>query len=775
MIDNHPQTDSSHNDNLNQDIYAVKSKTPKILVLSSYPPIECGIATYTSDLVNALRNQFGKSFETVICAVENDMDHVTYNEPVHLKLNSGDPQSYVELKNKINTDPGISMMMIQHEFGLYRRAESAFLEMLEEIKKPIAIVFHTVLSAPDEDMLYNVKRIAAAVERIIVLTQTSSIILEKTYGIEKSKINIIRHGTHLIVNRNTMEMKQAYGLNKRLILSTFGLISSGKSIETTIRALPEIAKKHPEVLFLVIGKTHPVVFKEEGDKYIDSLKELSKALEMENHIHFINRFLPLEELLDYLQMTDVYLFTSNNPNQAVSGTFTYALGCGCPIVSTPIPHALEVLQKGYGKIIDFNSDLQLSVAVNELLDDEESRNNMRQHNFQTNMANSWENTAIAHTLLFKSMLNDQLHIQYSIPPIKLDHLNRMTNQFGMYQFSHFNTPDQNSGYTLDDNARALLTVCLEHEYKQGPGILDKIEKYLKFIAFCQKPDGSFNNYVDENKKFPDSNNVENLEDSNGRAIWALGYLAGMSDSMPQNLRNEAEQMITKAASAIENIHSTRAMAFAIKGLCFGQARQKSKTFMLLIDVLGKRLVNMYSHESDSKWKWFESYLTYANSAIPQSLLLAYMVTGDNIYKTVARTSFDFFLKKVFTENRLSVIPNEVWLHKGSAQGRAGAEQPIDVAYTIFALETFAEVFPEMKYDEKMQIAFSWFLGNNHLNQTVYNPITGGCYDGLETENMNMNQGAESTLCYLLSRLTIQKTMEHTDKNKSTYTLSEIEH
>jgi Glycosyl transferases group 1 len=478
-------------------------------------------------------------------------------------------------------------------------------------------------------------------------------------------------------------------------------------------------------------------------------------LELSKHVKFINNYLALPDLLEYLQLTDIYLFTSNDPNQAVSGTFVYAMSCGCPIISTPIPHAKEVLTEDTGIIFDFNNPQQLAECVIRLLDDEQFRRNLSTNTLQKIVSTAWENSAVAHTMLFENITEEKAPIQFNLPPIDLRHLRKMTTSVGMIQFSRISQPDPGSGYTLDDNARALVASCMYYKLTGDKKIVFYIKKYLGFIRLCQQPAGNFLNYLDIDNSFTVQNKDVNLDDSNGRALWALGYLISEKDLIPKEVISEARSIIQKAIPHIEKIHSPRAMAFAIKGLYFYQMVTKSFGNLKLIKTFADRLVQMYRHESGKKWEWFEGYLTYANSILPEAMLYSWLLTGKEVYMGIAISSFGFLLSKIFNKNGIEVISNKKWLQKGEEAGHFG-EQPIDVAYTVMTLSKFYEVFLNEEYRRKMETAFNWFLGNNRLHQIVYNPCTGGCYDGLEESHVNLNQGAESMVSYLMARLTIEK-------------------
>lgn len=737
---------------------------PEILFITSYPPRECGIATYSQDLIKALKNKFNYSFKISICPLESDSEKHIYQEPIKYVLNADVSDDFIKLANTINNDLNIKMVMIQHEFGLLKKA-FYFEHFLKLLNKPAIIAFHTVLPRPSEALKTSVKNIVNLCESVIVMTHISAGILTTDYEVTDDKINVIPHGTHLVQHSDKDFLKAKYGVSGRKVLSTFGLLSSGKSIETTLDAMPEIIKNNADVLFLIIGKTHPSVVKEDGEKYRNFLENKVETLQLQDHIRFINHYLTLPDLLDYLQLTDIYLFTSKDPHQAVSGTFSYAISCGCPIISTPIPHAREVLKNGAGVIVDFENPTQLSTAVMNLLDDENLLKEISSNGLHSMAPTAWENAAIAHALLFESIGEGQIQLNYKIPVINLDYVKKLTTHFGMIQFSIINQPDIGSGYTLDDNARALVAMCQHYELTQDTQDLKYIEIYLNVIKYCLQKDGSFLNYVDEDGIFTQQNFETNLADSNGRAIWALGHLISVSDSMPHELVFTASKTIDTALPNLLEIHSPRAMAFIIKGLYYRSSVQHSVQDILLIARLSNRLVQMYKHEAESEWSWFESYLTYGNSILPEAMLCAWLATGEPIYKQIAKTSFDFLLSKVFTEKSIKVISNQGWLHKGEEENRVtiGGEQPIDITYTILALDKFYAVFKDESYKVKSKIAFDWFLGNNHLHQIIYNPCTGGCYDGLEESYINLNQGAESTVSYLMARLTLEKASRRNQK------------
>jgi glycosyltransferase involved in cell wall biosynthesis len=752
-----------------------QKQLPEILFITSYPNRECGIATFSQDLIHAIKNKFGSTYSLKVCALEGKDKQYNYPEEVKYVLQTCDLMRYYDMAQKINDDKNIHVVMVQHEFGLFGgEMGDYYIKLLSLIKKPVITTFHTVLPNPDQKRKEDIKSIASLSASIIVMTESSESILEKDYGVPSDKIQVIHHGTHLVKAFNPTGKIDKYHFGDRFVFSTFGLLNSGKCIETALDALPAIIDKFPNVLYLVIGKTHPNVKAEEGERYRDSLETKVVELGLQGHVKFIDKYLDLEDLLAYLQRTNIYLFTSKDPLQAVSGTFSYAMASGCPIISTPIPHAVEMLKDGAGLIVDFHDSEQLSKAVIKLLYDPILLEQMSLNGLHKIAPTSWENSAIAHVELINKHVKKNTKIRYDLPNISLEHIKRLTTDTGMIQFSKIAFPDITTGYTLDDNARALIAVAKHYQMTGDEDDLRLIEIYLNFIIFCQQEDGSFMNYVDYDGTYFDKNRDENLEDSNGRAIWALGEFCSYDCLFSYNNLRLAEMALEKALPTIPNLTSPRAMAFAVKGLYHYNIKSNDKVIQNLITSLADDLVSKFRGVSDSKWRWFEDYLTYANSVLPEAMLYAYLATGNSLFEKTAIMSFDFLMSVIYNNKQIKVISNQGWRNKGKEIASMYGEQPIDVAYTVRTLSLFYDTFGDKDYLKKMAHAFNWFLGKNHLQKIIYNPCTGGCYDGLEEFHVNLNQGAESTVSYLMARLEMEKYFHQsqvvytTEKSKMNY-------
>ncbi|PZX93602.1 glycosyl transferase family 1 [Flavobacterium aquariorum] len=727
------------------------SKT--ILLMSSYPPRECGLATFSNDIVNSVKLVFGDSLPIEVCALQKEVNQFDYGLEVHYALTVSLIDEYRLLAEKINNRDDIGMVCIEHEFGLYGGDYGNYLlSFLLAINKPIATVFHTVLPGPNNKLKKIVQAIIDLSNKIVVLTKRSQEILIRDYDCKESKLRIIPHGTHMVLWDQKEKLKREFNYSGKTVLSTFGLISDNKNIETVLSALPKIIEKHPEVIYLVIGKTHPEILKRDGEKYRNMLIETTKKLKIENNVFFVNEFLELKQLLNYLILSDVYLFASKDPNQAVSGTFAYAMSCGCAIISTPIAHATEVLNPGIGILLNgFDNQEEFQRAILELVENKEKRLEMGRNGYALTHETTWENIALRYASLFAEITEGKEKLRLNFPPIKLDHIKELTTDYGILQFSKFSQPDLSSGYTLDDNARALIDMVMYYDKSSDYLALDLAKIYLNFIAEIQREDGRFDNYKDINRQLTKQNELVNLQDSNGRALWSLGFLLSYQEKLPTDLVEQAQKIWDKAIVHIDEVTSPRAIAYTLKGLYYYYQANKEGEIKTAITQLADTLLNHYHINSDDDWCWYEDYMTYANNVLPEAMLFSFLVTGNLKYKKIALITFDFLLSHYFMKGELSVISNRGWFIKGEKKNTYG-EQPIEVSTTIATLHLFYRVTGNVKYRNQLNLAFSWFLGNNRLNQIIYNSVNGASYDGLEEKNVNINQGAESTLCFFKAQL-----------------------
>ncbi|CAL1520872.1 glycosyltransferase [Chitinophaga sp. MM2321] len=736
-----------------------------LLFVSSFPPRECGIATFAQDLVNALHKSFAGKLNIEICALEEAGKPLTNKQaPVTYSVNTFDIDSCISFAQQINDNDKIDLVCFEHEFGLYGGEYGHnLLAMLSLLDKPFIVRFHTVLPYPDLKCTKVVSLISALASKVLVMTQSSAGLLRDVYHVPAEKIVHIPHGTHAHIVEDVQALKKEYDLEGKMVLSTFGLLSENKGLETGIRAMKDIVKEYPDAVYLVLGKTHPVIFSREGEKYRASLEELVKTLGLENNVRFVNSYLSLTSLLDYLSLTDIYLFTSKDPHQAVSGTFVYAMSAGCAVISTAFVQAREMLDDNCGCLIDFNNSDQLAVAARRLLGDPALRRTMSSRAIEKTRSSIWDNVAIAHMSVISEVLSEEKILLPNLPPPYLDHIDRMTDEFGMLQFSKHDVPDPDFGYTLDDNARALIAMCMySTEMKSSSFVNALARKYVDFITYCHKPSGGFLNYVDIEGNFTEMNDEVNLEDANGRAVWALGYTLSSHRHLPFDIVQDAYVLFRSCMSWMAALTSPRAIGFVIKGLFYSLHYRKNSEAEAILKVLAAKLQSSYMQEADETWQWYESALTYGNAVLPEAMMMAYQVTGIAAYRKTSEDSLAFLCRKTFTDSHMKVISNKTWYHRYNTTDHPeeGGEQSIEVAYTMLALHTSYNTTKNHSDLEKMRIAFSWYLGNNHLKQLIYNPLTYGCYDGLEKNNVNQNQGAESTVCYLIARLLMEQWNKH---------------
>jgi glycosyltransferase involved in cell wall biosynthesis len=732
-------------------------KEIKMLIVSSYPPRECGLATFSNDILNSIKKVFGHTLPIEVCALQNNKSKLEYGDEVKYTISSSSIDDYRLVAEQINERNDIGLVCIQHEFGLHGGAYGDyFLVFLLALNKPIMTVFHTVLPNPDEKRRKVVEAIVDLSNKIVVLTNKSQEILINQYGSQKSKINVIPHGTHTVLWEQKELLKNKYHYSDKIVMSNFGLISENKSIETVLQALPQIVAKHPEVIYMIIGKTHPEIIKREGEKYRYKLMDIVEELHLEDNVIFINEYLELKQLLEYLTLSDIYLFSSKDPNQAVSGTFAYALSCGCAVISTPIPHAIEALEDGNGILLKaFDNSLEFQDAVLDLVENKEKRIAMGRNAYSQSHASTWENIAIKYGLLFGELTNKEEDLRFNLPPIKLDHIKELTTDYGMLQFSKFSEPDPQSGYTLDDNARALIDMVMHYSHYQNEETLELADIYLKFMENMQREDGFFDNYKNFDRQLTTQNSEVNLEDANGRALWSLGYVISHKQILPMSLVVRAENCWEKAFSKILEINSPRAIAYTLKGLYYYYSVHPKESVRAYIEQLADKLLELYNINSEEYWCWYEDYMTYVNNVLPEAMMFSFLATNEPKYLKIATITFDFLLSHYFMKGQLKVISNRGWFKKQNERFFYG-EQPIEVATTIITLDLFYQVTGNVKYKDQLEVAFNWFLGNNHLKQIMYNPVNGASYDGLEDKTININQGAESTLCFFKAQLIMEK-------------------
>ncbi len=731
---------------------------PCIVHVNTYPPRECGIATFSADLIRNLEELFSDKVDNKIVAMNTGLPpQYKYDDKVIMEINQNDKTAYIETARKINVMPEVKLVSVQHEYGIFgdNYGENIIL-FLKELQKPASVTFHTVLPTPSEGMKSVTMEIISLADRIIVMTDLAKQFLINTYQTSADKIRVIPHGIHPQIYTDSKAAKKKLGLENKTIIMTFGLLGRGKGIEYGIEAMPKIIEKYPEAIYLVVGGTHPVVLRNEGEVYRNELTEKTKKLAIENNVIFHNKYVSTTELLTYLEATDIYLCLSQEPNQAVSGTLTYALGAGRAVVSTPFMQAKEIITNDVGILVDFKEHTGIEHAILNLLEDVEKRLSMGKSAYFNTRIMTWPNVALAFMRTFSEILPTITETNKSLQPIKIDYLKKLTDEFGLLQFADLNNPNPRWGYTLDDNARALVAMCWYDKKYPSQENQFLLDTYMKFIERSQKHDGGFNNYFDTNKgPYDEMNKGVNLEDSNARAIWAAALASTSLEN--KDIRDRSLKVFEKELSNHQKIHSPRAVAFYIKAFAEYYLHHKnSEDAYKRIEQYADFLVDIFHDASDDKWRWFEHTLTYSNGVLPEALLIAYEITQKPSYLTVGKETLDFLANHSFEGDMCSPVGQAGWYKKGGQKIRYD-QQPEEVSALVLALKKMFFISKDKKYHKQMSLAFDWFLGNNISKQLVYTHATGGCYDGIRLKGINLNQGAESTVSYLLARLAIETT------------------
>lgn len=728
-----------------------------IVSVSTFPPRECGIATFTRDLSTTFNQLFAPGVESKVVALNIDeVTRLPYSKKVIAYFSQSRREDYAAAAKKLNELSQVKLVTIQHEFGIFGGNYGDYLlDFTQELTKPLAITFHTVLPRPQKEMLGVVKALTSRADIVIAMTQTSRKILETDYEVPKEKMAVILHGIHPVPFEPSKNAKELLGLYaENTILSTFGLLNRGKGIEYVIDALPEVVKKYPDLRYLIIGATHPVVVRQEGESYRLSLIQRIYALGLTPYVSFYDEYLETKNLLKFLSATDIYIAPQLDPNQAISGTLSYAMGAGRPVIATAFAQAKEVVTSEVGMLVDFKNSKQITEALLKLLSDQPKQIALGQMAYFRTRNMTWPNVAIAYMRTFTAFVPELRVSEKRAPKIKLSHLIKLTDDFGIIQFAKLTEPDLSSGYTVDDNARALVFAVRYYQQKKSVVALRLANTYLNFLAFVRQPNGAFENYVNAQRQLShEKNRGENLEDANGRALYALAAAATASH-LAKPMREKAQLMYEHSRHVAERFTSPRAKAFYIKSLAVHLRQHTNPHYLKKLMQACNFLVREYKKHSLPEWQWFEPILTYSNATLSEALLIGYTFTANPEYLKVGKKTLDFLISHTFENNMYIPIGQGGWFKRGGHRHKFD-QQSEDVGSTIEALKTAYEVTKDSKYQKLLHRAFDWFLGDNLLGQIIYDQTTGGCYDGVGEHEVNFNEGAESTLSYLLSRLLLK--------------------
>ncbi|MCY2933415.1 MAG: glycosyltransferase family 4 protein [Planctomycetota bacterium] len=732
----------------------------KIAFVGDYLPRKCGIATFTNDMYKSIAGHFPEA-ECLVVPVNDRPEGYDYAPEVKFEIDEPSLESYrraADFLNYSNTD----VVSLQHEYGIFGgQAGSHILNMVRDLRMPVVTTFHTVLQEPDDNQLRVLSQLASLSARVVVMTQRARVFLRDIYEVPESKIDVIAHGIPDVPFVDPNQYKDQFDVAGRMVGLTFGLLSPNKGIEQMLRAIPAILEKFPNFAYIVLGATHPDLVRDQGERYRLNLERLARDLGISNHVIFYNRFVELKELTDFIRAADIYVTPYMNPAQITSGTLAYSFGCGKAIISTPYWHAEELLADGRGVLVPFADSAALSREVNALLGDEKRRTSMCEEAYRLGREMVWEKSADRYMASFQQTRPGRQAQPYKplavrtlaeqendLPKWRLDHLLRMSDTTGILQHATHTIPNYSEGYCTDDNARALLlTVHLEELGNTGPEIERLQTRYASFLqAGFNTESKRFRNFLGYNREWLEE---VGSEDSHGRALWALGTC--VQKSRRPDVKAWAAWLFQLAMPAILETTSPRTWAFGLLGLREYLRRFEGERHANHVrEILTDRLIDLYDRVEEPEWLWCEEILSYDLGRIPQALIGVGHDCGHAQALEVGTKSLQWLVKlQTTSQEHFRPIGSNGFFPKGGDKARFD-QQPVEANATVSACLEAYRATQDPVWLKHARSAFEWFLGRNDLGQDLYDPTTGGCCDGLQEDRINRNQGAESTLSFLLS-------------------------
>ncbi|HUD55541.1 MAG TPA: glycosyltransferase family 4 protein [Terracidiphilus sp.] len=744
----------------------------RVAFIGNYLPRECGIATFTTDLCTALAAEYGEGRLFAIPVNDPDSSY-EYPEQVRLEITQEDLASYERAAEFLNFNSN-DLVCLQHEYGIFGGSAGRYiLALLRKLRMPLVTTLHTVLREPDANQRLVLEEIAQLSDRLVVMSELAAQMLREVYGVASEKIDVIPHGVPDMPFMDPNYFKDKFGTEGKSVLLTFGLLSPNKGIENVIRALPEILKKHPNIVYIVSGVTHPHIRRREGERYREELLALAEQLGVSSNLILNNRFVSAEELIEHVGAADIYITPYRQEAQVVSGTLAIALGAGKAIISTPYWHAKELLAEKRGIIVPFDNPSAIAESVLALLGNEAGRHAMRKRAFLYSRGTTWPRTAKAYMATFQrarferslqpraaqpdDATTESLEPIGRLPILNTHHLLSMTDDTGILQHAIFSVPNTREGYTTDDNARSLIVSTLLDEirgFESHEEFLNLSRRYLAFLWLAFHSDtGRFRNFLGYDRKW-----LEDVgsEDSHGRALWALGKVLGHSQDA--GLRGAAGRLFEAAVPVVLKFKSPRAWAFGILGTqAYLDWFPGDRAIQGVRNTLANRLLDIYERCHSDTWHWFEKSLSYSNARLPQALILAGWRSENERMIAAGIESLQWLVAAQHRGDKDVFVPigSSGFYKEGEEKARFD-QQPVEACATISAcLEVYRLTKEESWLDEANRV-FLWFLGKNDLQVPLYDPTTGGCKDGLHPDRVNENQGAESTLSFLMALLEMQK-------------------
>ena len=745
-----------------------KSQLGQIAFIGNHLPRQCGIATFTTDLTQAVAAAYPETTSFVI-AVNDTSEGYCYPDQVRFELAEQELASYQRVADFLNIN-NMDLICLQHEYGIFGgTAGSHILTLLRKVRMPVVTTLHTILREPTPGQRRVMEELANLSDRLVVMSQRGLEFLHTIYNVPLDKIDLIPHGIPDVPFVDPNFYKDQFEVEGKKVLLTFGLISPNKGIENVINALPAILRRHPNVVYLVLGATHPHLKWSEGETYRLGLERLAQEKGVADKVIFHNRFVSLEELIEFIGVADIYVTPYLNPAQIVSGTLAYTAGAGKAIISTSYWYAEELLAEGRGRLVPFGDVEAIAGQVIDLLDNEAERHAMRKQAYIYGREMIWANVARRYMESFEKarqermlhprpafVVHQQSESSHNLPALKLDHLLRLTDDTGLTQHAIFTIPNYNEGYTTDDNARALvLTILIEEVEGEMPVEIERLAThYLAFLGHAfNESAGHFRNFMAYDRRWLEA---VGSEDAHGRALWALGTTLGRSNH--KGLCGLAGQLFEEALPAVLEFSSPRAWAFTLAAIHEYLHRFSGDRIVRNIqEELANRLLDRFSRHSTTDWPWCENIVAYANAKLPHALLLSGQGLDRADMTEMGLKSLAWLADIQRAPNGHFVpIGNQGFYHQGQEKARFD-QQPIEAQVMVSACLDAYRVTGEPGWYQEAQRAFDWFLGRNDLGLPLYDSMTGGCRDGLEPDRTNQNQGAESTLAFLLSLVEMHQT------------------
>ena len=735
----------------------------RIAFIGNYLPRQCGIATFTTDLCTAVAAEFGAGRLFAIPVNDPDSSY-QYPERVRIEITQEEVASYERAAEFLNFN-GNDLVCLQHEYGIFGGiAGSHILVLLRKLKMPLVTTLHTVLREPDVHQRAVLDEIARLSDRLIVMSEHAACLLREVYDIPACKIDLIPHGVPDLPFMDPNYFKDLFGTQGKSVLLTFGLLSPNKGIENAIRALPTIIKTHPDLVYIVSGATHPHIRRREGERYRESLQALAVECGVSSNVIFNNRFVSNEEMIEHVGAADIYITPYRQEAQVVSGTLAIALGAGKAIISTPYWHAKELLADGRGVIVPFDNPAAIAEAAIRLLDNDAERHAMRKRAYLYSRGTTWPKTARAYMESFQRarvermsrprptlLETSALEAADSLPLLNPGHLLNMTDDTGILQHAIFSLPNSLEGYTADDNARALIVTTLASGSASSDYWHASLSRrYLAFLwfAFNDKA-GRFRNFLSYDREWQED---IGSEDSHGRALWAVGTVLGHSEDA--GLRGAAGRLFEAAFPAALTFTSPRAWAFSILGMQeYLDWFPGDRVIQGVRNALADRLLDIYERSHSKTWQWFEKSFSYSNARLPQALMLAGWRSENQRMIDVGCETLKWLVAEQHRDDQDVFVPigSRGFCAEDGEKARFD-QQPIEACATISACLQAYRLTSEKHWLVEAWSAFRWFLGKNDLQVPLYDAITGGCRDGLHPDRVNENEGAESTLSFLMALL-----------------------